>query len=423
VSASRVAVVVLTKDGGEHLARGLEAILASEAPRGGFDTVLVDNGSTVPIGEDVPSHPRLRVLRSEKNLGFAGGVRFGAEATAAEILVLVNDDAIVEPGALAALVDTLETQPPSVVAAAGMLTDPAGERVDFVEGVVTFDGHALQRGFGRRIEEVAAGASGDPRLFACGGFCALRRRAFERLGGFDPDFFAYLEDVDFGWRASLAGETSVFVPQARARHLSGATGKRLGLTARGILFEANAFATAYKNLGDEALAALAPAILSTFMHRAFRGVVEHQEGAGSALADPFSSRPPWITRHAAAAAAAPSRRQSIVRFIARLSGVSPPRHPPVAGPGQPFYFDDDFARMWLVAWNRIVSSWPGLAEKRRQVQALRRVPDEVLFERYPLLLVPTYTGDEELFGSAFFRSLLPEKPRLLTTTLAKVAEG
>ena len=423
MSAARTAVVILTKDGEEHLARGLDAVLSQRPPRGDFDVVLVDNGSARPVSGPVPSHPRLRVLRSERNLGFSGGVRLAVEAVGAEILVLLNDDAVAEPDAIASLVDALETAPPDVAAAAAMLTDPSGERVDFVEGVVTFDGHALQRGFGRPVAAARVGTAGDPRLFACGGFCAVRRRLFEALGGFDTDFFAYLEDVDFGWRATLAGHPTLFVPEARARHLSGATGRRLGMTQRGVLIEANAFATAFKNLADETLRALLPAILAAFQHRAFRGLVDHQDGAGQALADPFSRRPPWKPRSDSPREAAPSRRQAVVHWLSRLAGVSPPRTPLAPGPGQPLYVEDERSRMWLVAWNRIVSSWPLLAEKRRRVQSLRRVPDSEILERYPLHLVPTYPGDAELFGSEFFRGLLPDAPRLRTATLEEIARG
>ncbi len=426
MSAPRVAVLVLTWNGGDHLLRGLHALLSGEKPRGGQEVILVDNGSTDGAAEKAAKrHTALKLLRSERNLGFASGVGLALRATAADILVLVNDDAVVEPQGVALLVDALDTAPPEAVAAAGMLTDITGEKIDFLEGVVTFDGHALQRGFGRPLGEARLGHAGDPRLFPCGGFCAFKRRYFEALGGFDEDFFAYLEDVDFGWRATLGGRTTVFVPEARARHMSGATGIRLGLAMRGVLFEANAFATAFKNLGDASLAALLPAILATLQHRALWGILEHQEGAWEALADPFSPFPPWHPgKRQGTAPLSLSRRQKVVRFISRLSGVSPPRPPRrAAGPGEPLLLDDEFARMWLVAWNRIVSSWPALVKKRRIVQGLRRVGDSDLFARYPLLLVPTYPGDDELFSSDFFRSLLPAEPRLVGTTLKEVAAG
>ena len=85
--------------------------------------------------------------------------------------------------------------------------------------------------------------------------------------------------------------------------------------------------------------------------------------------------------------------------------------------------EHDYARMWLVAARRIVASWASLGRKRRAVQALRSVPDAEIFARWPLHLVATYPGDEELFGSDFFRMLLPVEPRLVPTTLEEIARG
>jgi GT2 family glycosyltransferase len=420
LSGPRTALVILTKDGGDHLPDALSALGSAREPRGGLEIVLVDNGSTRDPSVHLGKLRNARIVRSERNVGFARGVRLGAAATSADVLLLVNDDAFVEKESLAILVEALEAAPRHTIAAAGMLTDASGTRIDFVDGAVTFDGHALQRGFGAPISETERVSSSRERLFPCGGFCALKRREFEELGGFDDDFFAYLEDVDFGFRATLSGRTAVFVPEARARHLSGATGRRLGLTMRGVLFEANAFAVAYKNFGERTLRALLPAILATFQHRAVAGVLSHQAGAPESLSDPFSPRalpvPP-----AQPLPAPPSRRQRAVRTVSRLVGVNEPKPAPHPGPGEPLLLDDPYARMWLVAARRIVSSWSSLAEKRARVQALRTVDEEEILRRYPLHLVPTYPGDAELFASSFFRALLPDSPRLVETTLEAVA--
>jgi hypothetical protein len=77
--------------------------------------------------------------------------------------------------------------------------------------------------------------------------------------------------------------------------------------------------------------------------------------------------------------------------------------------------------MWLSAWRRTVTAWPALAARRAAVQARRRVGDDELFARFPLHLVPTYEGDAALFASDFFRSLLPEEPRLVPLALSEVA--
>jgi GT2 family glycosyltransferase len=420
VNGPRVAVVVLTKDGREHLLPGLSALFSSAIPAGGLEVVLVDNGSTDGSADAARrAFPRLKVIRNERNVGFARGVHQGAAATGAKVLILVNDDAVVEPDAICALVEALDSGPPSVVATAGLLTDGTGERIDFVDGLVTFDGHALQRGFGRPVAGDARLVQGGFRLFPCGGFCALRRDEFERLGGFDESFFAYLEDVDFGWRATLAGRTTLFVPGARARHLSGATGMRLGLARRGVLIESNAFSVAYKNLEAGSLSALLPAICATFQHRAWYGLLAGRPEIQSALGDPFAEPSPGRR----GLPEVPGLRPPAVRLLRWLAGVAEPAAPSSHEDEAPIVIEHEVGRMWLVAWNRIVASWPELAAKRRAVQTVRRLPDQEVFRDYPLHLVATYPGDAEFFASDFFRTLLPAHPELVATSLEDVAAG
>ena len=99
-----------------------------------------------------------------------------------------------------------------------------------------------------RLAPGAGGGRGDP--------LRLRRqhdlapRALLDLGGFDDDYFAYLEDVDFGWRTWIAGGRALFEPRAVVRHASSATSNRLGDFERGVLFERNALQTALKNYED-----------------------------------------------------------------------------------------------------------------------------------------------------------------------------
>ena len=394
---ARAVVIVLTKDGGDHLLPGLEALQSEDV-----DLVLVDNGSADGAAAKAAQRfPGVKLLRSETNLGFTGGVALALASTAADVVVLVNDDAVVEKGAVAGLVDALLAAPKKVIAASGLLLDRGGHHVDFAGGLVTFDGHAFQRGQGLDLTKASIPKHGDEIPFPCGGFCALKRRDFDELGGFDGDYFAYLEDVDFGWRASLAGRSTIFVPEARARHLSGATGKKLGLETRGVLLESNAFFTAYKNLGDDSLAALLPAIFAAFQHRMHRGLLGSQLGAATALADPFAAPPPQKLK-----------RQLKERLLGRHTA-----------PGEPLLVDDAHARMWLVAWNRIVSAWPHLVKKRRAAQAWRTLTDRQLFARFPLHIVPTYPGDAELFASEWWKVLLPREPKLTPKSLAEPGSG
>ena len=90
-------------------------------------------------------------------------------------MAFVNDDASVETEALGLLASALSSAPADVVAAAGRLVDFSGQRNDFSDGFLTFDGHAFQREVGRPVAALTEGVAGEERLFACGGLMAVRR--------------------------------------------------------------------------------------------------------------------------------------------------------------------------------------------------------------------------------------------------------
>ena len=180
-------------------------------------------------------------------LGFCAGNNRLAAAAAGDAVALLNNDTRPEPGWLGALVEALAAAPPDVAAVSGKIVDWAGERLDFGRGVMTFDGHAFQLDFRRPLAAARLPAAGEELPFACGGNLLVRRASFLAAGGFDASYFAYLEDVDLGWRLWSGGERILFAPGAVVHHRSSATSELLGLYNRGFLFERNAFLTAYKN--------------------------------------------------------------------------------------------------------------------------------------------------------------------------------
>ena len=278
-----LSVVVVHHRGEEHLQECLQA-LAVAGGGIGAETILVDNtGGSAAAGGSLDRvlarFPEVRRAGGGGNAGFAEGCRQGAEAAHAPLLAFVNDDAVVEPDALERLHAALEAAPADVVAVAGRLVDRTGRTNDFSDGFLTFDGHAFQQDVGRPLAEVRCGEPGEERLFACGGLMSVRRDAFFASGGFDDDYFAYLEDVDFGWRQWIFGNRVVAEPRAVARHRGGATGEALGLYSRGFLFEKNAFSTAYKNFDEDHFRALMPAILAAFTGRVAEMLATRNPGA------------------------------------------------------------------------------------------------------------------------------------------------
>jgi GT2 family glycosyltransferase len=384
-------VIVVHHRGEEHLLECLEALEPAVAGLSS-ETILVDNTRGRSIENVLRRHPTLRRVIAGGNVGFAAGCRMGAEAARAPLLHLLNDDAAVERDAPERLAAALSGAPGDVVAVAGRLVDRTGEKNDFSDGFLTFDGHAFQRDVGKPVGQVGESVPGDERLFACGGLMAVRRAEF-LASGFDEDYFAYLEDVDFGWRQWILGRRIIAEPRAVARHRGGATGQALGAFARGFLFEKNAFATAYKNFDEEHFAAFMPAVLAAFLGRVARMLGSRNPGADELNRDPYldDRRPPT--------------------FLRRLFGISEEL-------GQ-VRVDDPLTISHLKALLWLDRHQETLAAKRRIIQSARKRPDSEIFARFPLRLVPTYPGDER-FDSDYFREFLRRAPALTRTTLAEI---
>ena len=406
-----LSVVVVHHRGEEHLRESLSAIRAS-LKGGSAETVLVDNTSQPGALEAVlRAHPDVRRVRAGGNVGFARGCRLGVEAASAPVIAFVNDDAAVEPTALPRLLETLNSAPADVTAVAGRLVDRTGEKNDFSDGFLTFDGHAFQKDPGRPVAETPSRTSGagenEERLFACGGLMAVRRDAFLWSGGFDDDYFAYLEDVDFGWRQWIFGHRILFAPSAVARHRGGATGEALGVFRRGFLFEKNAFSTAWKNFDEEHFRLLMPGIFAAFVGRIGEMLATRNPGAAELLRDPYaadSGGPPAVESGT---------------FWRKAFGISASAASSGAAAAQAVTVDDPLtiAHMRALLW--IHSHREALAEKRRAVQTRRRRSDSDIFSKFPLRIVPTYPGDEG-FDGPWFQELLGRAPRLVRTSLQEI---
>ncbi len=207
--------VIVTWHSGARVLDCLER-LAAQHPAG--RTYVVDNASRDGTVEGVRSRfPDVHVLELEENRGFGTAVNAGVRSGGSEAIVLVNDDAMLEPDAIRHLLDPLREQP----------------RCGMVAGLTLMPGSGLVDGFGIELDVTLAAynrlrgraATDQPGLLAMpsGGLAAYRRSAFEQVGGFDERLFAYGEDVDLGLRLRLAGWTVAAAAEALAVHEGGAS--------------------------------------------------------------------------------------------------------------------------------------------------------------------------------------------------------
>jgi len=191
-----------------------------------LETIVVDNGSedgTVAHLNEV--WPQVRILALERNVGFAPAVNRGIAMAVGDFIALVNNDMELEERWLEELADGLISHPEAASATGKILDLKDPTRLDGAGDVMSWYGLATRRGW-RELDEGQYDTA-EPVFSACAGAALYRADALARVGHFDEDFFAYFEDVDWGFRAQLLGLECRYVPTAVSWHLGGATADRV----------------------------------------------------------------------------------------------------------------------------------------------------------------------------------------------------
>ncbi|MEN1930039.1 glycosyltransferase [Luteimonas sp. MJ250] len=195
--------------------------LAAHPPAAAFEVIVVDDGSGDETPDLLPRIDGLRYHRRAGNGGFIAACNDGAALARGDVLVLLNNDTVPQPGWLDALLATFDTHPGTGLVGAQLLY-PDG-RLQEAGGVVFADGSAWNHG--------RFGDPADPRYayvrdvdYASGAAIAIPRQLFLDLGGFDIRYApAYYEDTDLAFAVRAAGRRVLYQPAARVVHDEGAT--------------------------------------------------------------------------------------------------------------------------------------------------------------------------------------------------------
>jgi GT2 family glycosyltransferase len=218
-----VSALVLNYDGRALLDTALPSLLAQTYPD--LSVTVIDNGSRDGSAAYVRERwPDVDVLELPENVGVAAALNRGVERARGELVALLNNDIELEPDWLERLVDALAEHPEAASASGKLLRFYERDVIDAAGDGLRWSGAAINRGGGER--DVGQYDRAEEVLTACAGAALYRRAALDAVGPFDEDFWAYLEDVDWGLRAQLLGYASRYVPRARGYHVRGATTAR-----------------------------------------------------------------------------------------------------------------------------------------------------------------------------------------------------
>ena len=224
---SDVAVVITTFNVRALLERCLDSVAAAGGPLA-LEVVVVDNGHGDGTWAMLQARQDVRAIRGSPALGFGGANNVGAAATRAPLILFLNPDTEAEPGSIAVLAEELGKRAGAAVAGPSLTLsdgrpDPAGRRyfprpANALHRLLGSP-RVLRRGVERPYNAGESAGSGVSEIDAVSGACLMvRRDAFAAVGGFDPRFFMYGDDLDLQRRLADAGWRTLFVPTSLVWH-------------------------------------------------------------------------------------------------------------------------------------------------------------------------------------------------------------
>jgi GT2 family glycosyltransferase len=222
---NKTTVVIPNYNGFKYLPECLDSLLTIASQESAFNIIVVDNASTDGSKLLMQTvYPQIRTIYLSSNTGFSHAVNEGIKAAHTPYVILLNNDTIVKPGFVRHLTSAIEKNSKTFSVGAQMLRMDNPSLIDNAGDLYCALGWAFARGKDRPAQ---AFQTPEKVFSACAGAAIYRRRIFEQIGYFDESFFAYLEDVDIGYRARLYGYHNLYTSHARVLHAgSAASGSR-----------------------------------------------------------------------------------------------------------------------------------------------------------------------------------------------------
>ncbi|RAK02072.1 hypothetical protein LX87_00186 [Larkinella arboricola] len=246
----QVAIVILNYNGRAYLERFLPSVLAHSE---GYPVYVADNDSTDDsVGLLREKFPTVRLVQLPLNFGYAGGYNAALKQIEARYFLLLNSDVEVSPGWLSPLLKLADTNPQIAACQPKIRSYKEAHRFEYAGaagGYIDYLGYPFCRGrLFDTVEEDQHQYDDAREIFWATGACMLvRAEVFHQLDGFDPRFFAHMEEIDWCWRAKNAGYQIWYCPDSTVFHVGGGTLPKSN-SRKTFLNYRNSLAMLYKNL-------------------------------------------------------------------------------------------------------------------------------------------------------------------------------
>lgn len=269
-----IAIVILNWNGRGMLERFLPSVmrysLLDKEPEAGWrvphedvlemssEVIVADNGSTDDSVSFLESrYPEVRIIRLDRNYGFAEGYNKALQQVEADYYVLLNSDVECTPHWIQPVVCMMERERRVAIAQPKLMMYSQRNMFEYAGGAGGFIdayGYPFCRGRLFSTLETDRGQYDDECniFWATGAAMFVRANVFHELGGLDGDFFAHMEEIDFCWRAKNAGYEVRFTPRSTVYHVGGGTLPKSSPFKTRLNFRNN-LSMLYKNLPEKDL--------------------------------------------------------------------------------------------------------------------------------------------------------------------------
>lgn len=217
----QVTVIIPNYNGMKYMPDCMEALKKQTCQD--FSVLVVDNGSRDGSAEWLKEQ-KIPAIFLPENLGFSGAVNRGIQKSSTPFVILLNNDTKVDKNYIREMLKAAGRSPKIFSVSSKMVQLYHPDLMDDAGDMYCLLGWAFQRGVGRKAKKY----NRPVRIFsACAGAALYRREVFEEIGYFDELHFAYLEDLDVGYRARIAGYDNIYCPRALVYHVgSGTSGSK-----------------------------------------------------------------------------------------------------------------------------------------------------------------------------------------------------
>lgn len=254
----KITVVILNWNGAEMLREFLPSVIQYSVGGEGIEICVADNASTDASCDILQKEfPAVRLIKLDRNYGFADGYNRALEQVESKYVVLLNSDVEVTPHWLEPLLSYMEMHPETVACQPKVLSQRNKEYFEYAGasgGYIDRYGYPFCRG---RIFDVVEKDTGQydtvqTVMWATGAALFIRLADYREAGGLDRHFFAHMEEIDLCWRLRTRGKKIVCVPQSVVYHVGGATLKKDNPRKTFLNFRNNLLML-YKNLPEKEL--------------------------------------------------------------------------------------------------------------------------------------------------------------------------